>query len=865
MIFEKLCSLRSWKFFKPKASRNDLTDVFKAKYERFKELLDSNTEMSRIMSDIEDKLQGRQIFGMSYVRSQAARAVFHTLRMVKSLDGLSGGKYVMLFRIVEDINARIKDDMARRKESPVAEWILPYSRIGRDMVDWVGGKSANLGEVLNHVGLPVPEGFAITTRAFQYFLEANDLVDEINKRKMELSAEDTESVTLVSEEIQRLIISAPVPEDLRNAILAAYDELAERLQGKGGAPGPNLSMRSSAIGEDSELSYAGQYLSVLNVPRQRLCQTYSYIIASLYTPRAISYRLSKGIRDEDIAMSVACLRMVDSVSSGVSYSRHPFNLLEDHVIITAVPGLGPYAVDGVITPDSYTVSKEAGHAILDTKVPCKPVQLVTNPEGGLKEIPVPPDAQNRSCLTPEQIQTLTGYSIKLENHYGCPQDTEWALDDQGNLLVLQTRPLRLESCATGEQATTPRIEGYPLLVEDGATAQPGIGCGPAFQVHSEEDLSAFPDGAVLIARHSSPKFVIVMQKAQAIVTDSGSVTGHMASLAREFGIPTILDARQAVATIPTGTEITVDAYSGRIYQGKVQELLNLQQPPKKTHMMGTPVYQTLKQVSESILPLHLYDPKSPAFTPENCTSLHDVMRLVHEFSYTQMFQISDILSNEGGGAAKLDAPIPLDLFIIDLGGGLVPGTECRQRVTLASVASVPFRALLEGMTHKDIRYHKPRPVELSGFLSVMGEQMLSNPHGAERFGDRSYAIISDKYINFSSRVGYHYGILDCYCGNTVNKNYISFSFKGGAADDTRRSRRARSIGMILKNLDFSVECVADRVDAKFQKYEASVILEKLDHVGKLLIFTRQMDMLMTSEGAVERMANCFLEGNYHLE
>ena len=155
--------------------------------------------------------------------------------------------------------------------------------------------------------------------------------------------------------------------------------------------------------------------------------------------------MSKGIRDEDIAMSVACIQMVESVASGVAYSRHPFNILEDDVLISAVWGLGPYAVDGVITPDSYKVAKNDALSILATEISHKPVQLVSNPDGGLMELPVEPELQDSPCLTPDQIRLLADYVVKLEKHYGCPQDTEWAVDGKGKLLILQTRPLRLES------------------------------------------------------------------------------------------------------------------------------------------------------------------------------------------------------------------------------------------------------------------------------------------------------------------------------------------------------------------------------------------------------------------------------------
>jgi pyruvate,water dikinase len=200
-----------------------------------------------------------------------------------------------------------------------------------------------------------------------------------------------------------------------------------------------------------------------------------------------------------------------------------------------------------------------------------------------------------------------------------------------------------------------------------------------------------------------------------------------------------------------------------------------------------------------------------------------------------------------------------------LGEGLTGVSENSKKVTVDKIVSVPFRALLKGMLHEDLRFQGPRPIELKGFFSVMSEQMFSNPQAAERFGERTYAIISDKYLNFSSRVGYHYGILDAYCGQSINKNYITFSFKGGAADDVRRNRRARMIASILRTLDFSVEVIADRVDARLKKYEFSVIEEKLDVIGRLLQFTRQMDMLMHSEASVEIIAKKFLAGKYDLE
>jgi len=865
-IMLKLLNIfRKWLTPKPQPSKEDLNEVFRFKYSCFKDLLASNEDNLNIITDIEQKLRGQQIFGMAYVRTVSARTVFHTIRMIKSLNALSGNLYIPLFDSLERINIHIKTELEKKKELPATEFVLPYSRIDKEKVDWVGGKSANLGEVLTRVHLPIPEGFAITVRAFDAFFAHNDLVDEVNKMKMDLDANDPNTMALVSEEIQRLIITAQVPSDLEAAMVSAYEDLGAKAGDKAPEAPLKISMRSSAIGEDEELSHAGQYLSMLNVSADKLVQTYKFIVASLYTPRAISYRLAKGIREEDVIMSVACLRMVESVASGIAYSQHPFNMLDNNILISAVWGLGPYAVGGVITPDTYRVSKDREFRILESKISKKPVQLVCNPDGGLLDVPVPQELQEKPCLSPEQVKTLAEYTLRLETHFKSPQDIEWALDREGRILILQSRPLRLDTLVeAGSEQVMPRLSGYSLLVENGAVAYPGVGCGPAFHVRSEDDLLHFPEGAVLVAKQASPKYVIAMQKAQAIVTDSGSVTGHMASLSREFAVPSVLDAKDATAKIPQGKLITVDAYSGRVYAGKVPELLSLQKA-RESHMQGTPVYETLKKIAEWIIPLTLVDPNAPSFTPQSCKTLHDIMRFVHELSYSEMFKISDIVSNQAGAALKVDAPIPLDLFVIDLGEGLSNLTEENRKVRVEQIASIPFSAVLKGMMHEELRTQAPRPIEFKGLLSVMSEQMFSNPHSAERFGDRSYALISDRYMNFSSRVGYHYSVLDSYCGEAVSKNYITFSFKGGAADDLRRNRRARAISRVLEALDFVVEVKGDMVSGRFQKFDRSATEEKLEMVGRLLQFTRQMDMLMANESSVEFVAKCFLDGNYHCD
>jgi pyruvate,water dikinase len=241
------------------AARGQVLTAVEFKYASFKDLLSSNTELLNIITDFEEKLRGQEFFSMSSVRSQATRAVFHTLKMAKSLDDLSGHHFAILFPIIERLYSRIEEELGECKELTVTEWVLPYSNITKDMVESVGGKNANLGEILNRVRIPIPDGFAVTTAACNYFLEQNDLIEEIKSLRRHLDLHDPQAINNVSQEIQGLITRAPAPVDLAQAILAAYQEMTERIhQGSGGQPKDiRVALRSSAIGEDSQLSYAG--------------------------------------------------------------------------------------------------------------------------------------------------------------------------------------------------------------------------------------------------------------------------------------------------------------------------------------------------------------------------------------------------------------------------------------------------------------------------------------------------------------------------------------------------------------------------------------------------------------------------------
>ncbi|MDL2267296.1 phosphoenolpyruvate synthase [Desulfovibrio sp. OttesenSCG-928-G15] len=836
------------------ADNKAVVKVFRKRYGRFRRLLDANAALAELMAELEDRLGGTTLFGTLYVRTAADKAITLTGKMADSLDAMSNGKYPALRRAVQrianDIRETTQQDAVKQESS--AALVLSLREVNLGMVDTVGGKCANLGEMLNDGGVPVPRGFAVTIAAFHYFFSENKLPEVIEPLLAGLRADDLESLSKTLDHVRGLVENAPLPQALSEA-------LDKALRDEFGDEPVRLSVRSSALAEDGQKSFAGQFLTILNVQREQVEKNYKKVIASIFTPSATLYRLHQGLPYSTSAMAVGCLEMVDAKASGVAYSHDPVNLMQDTLIINAIWGLGKYAVDGVVNPDLWVFSRTEPQELVRRRPGLKDKQLVVSADGELVDAMVPEDAQKQFCLSEEEAGELARYVMRLEEHYGDFQDIEWAKTADDRLVFLQSRPL--DTRFGPSTPKPPKMEQYRLLLEGGDIAYPGIGCGPVVIPRTPEELLAFPKGGVLVAQHSSAEYAAILDKAQAVITRTGGVTGHMATICREYRVPTLLNAPDAMRALEPGMIVTLDAFSGRVYEGEVTELFPLRLTLAPVRLQDTPVFELLRKTAKRILPLHLTDPDAANFSPAGCQTLHDVMRFAHEVSYQEMFAISDSASHAGSVALKLNAPLPIDLHIIDLEGGVRVAAGARS-VKPEEVTCVPLQALLGGMLRPDVLFRKPRPINMGGFMSVMSQQM-ANPRGGDaRFGDKSYAIISDRYMNFSSRVGYHYSVLDAYCGMTVSKNYVSFSFQGGAAGEERRIRRIKAIALVLEELDFAVMMQGDMLKARFQKYPKEDIALRLDQLGRLLQVTRQLDMLMVNNEAIVQFKDDFMNGIY---
>ncbi|MGC8836211.1 MAG: phosphoenolpyruvate synthase [Infirmifilum sp.] len=458
--------------------------------------------------------------------------------------------------------------------------ILWFEELTKEDVPIVGGKNANLGEMIR-AGIPVPPGFAVTAYAYKRFIEEKGIKDkiyEIIRKHVPQGAAKPEDYMEASQEIRKLIESTPMPKDIEEEIRKAYRELSKRV----GKTEEFVAVRSSATAEDlPDASFAGQQETYLNVKGEDdVVEKVRKCWSSLFTPRAIFYRESKGFEHERVLISVAVQKMVNSRSAGVMFTLHPVTGDRNKIVIEGHWGLGESVVSGKVTPDEWVVDKKSMQ-IVERNIVEKRVELVRDPKTGKNiEREIEPERRNAPSLTDEEVLRLAELAVKIEQHYGRPMDIEWAVDRDikfpESVFIVQARPETVWSTRqqTGAETTSVKSVTEAKPVVKGLAASPGVAFGKAKICLTLEDAKTkMQPGDILVTKMTDPDWVPYMKIAAAIVTDEGGMTAHAAIVSRELGIPAIVGTREATKVMVDGKEYTVDAKTGVVYEGRVEELL----------------------------------------------------------------------------------------------------------------------------------------------------------------------------------------------------------------------------------------------------------------------------------------------------
>ena len=817
---------------------------FKIIFADFKKSLELNNQILDLIAEANDKLSGDYIFDEQYIHTTCRELTDLVRELIVIINHLTGQKYSDLFTSFHQIEEEIGAILQGQVLYPVMEYTLPYSAVTRGVLEAVGGKNAHIAEIGSLLELPIPAGFAITTAAFSAFWTENDL-DKTVFPVVEQWEQKKIAVEEAARTIQQLIMTAVVPKKIEKAIVNAAEQIARDAT----ATAPCFAVRSSALGEDEVASFAGQYRSCLNIPLDELPRAYKQVIASLYSPEAMEYRLLKDFRPNEIMMAVACQLMIPAKASGVMYTYDPVRPETETILINSAWGLGEPIVSGQVPTDHFRLNRQAPHALQEMRVVRKEQSMVLQGCGGTGMKSVQEGQRTQPSLNNLQLQQLAETGLQLEKYFKKPQDVEFAIDQDNRLVILQSRQLTLNQERAPRACDLSGVGGkYPILMRGkGVAAMEGIASGPVWLLEEGNDLEDFPMGAILVARHASPQLARVIHKAAGFIANVGSTTGHLATVAREFRVPALFNTETGTSLLQHGQEITLDTECLTVYEGRVQELQYYNFHEDNIEEMYE--YRLLRRILKKIEPLNLFDPNEDNFTPQGCRTYHDLTRFVHEKAVETIIDLNFYHAHQRDTqAGQLLWDYPLDLILIDVGGGIEG--EHHQGIRPEQISSVPMQALLRGMSYPGIWDMSPMKVDFSSFMSSLTRTAATRNTTPKDVG-RNLAVISAEYTNINFRLGYHFTVIDAYISDNILDNHIYFRFSGGVTETNRRSRRTRLLSEILSYYDFLCEQHGDIIVARLKRMDKKSMLKRLFLLGLLVGFTRQLDVKMISNAKID--------------
>jgi pyruvate,water dikinase len=792
------------------------------KYESFKELLRFDAEALDTVAELDMHLFGHDPADQARIRYLCAS-------LAVSVRGMADHLLLMEPSHAPVVQAldRLWDDMSALIEPPKPDLSPPYvipleAAAGQYAV--AGGKAANLATA-RVSGVPTPPGFVITASAFFRYLRDNDLEKTIESLFQSVRLSHQDQIIQVTGEIQELILSAEVPGDIA-------DEIVDAVKGLDLGSGL-LAVRSSALAEDGDISFAGQYASELCVAPEDVLSAYKRVIAGKYCPRAVAYRVWHGLTDNATAMASLVLPMMDARAGGVAYTFDPAgqgsaNSESDSETLGVymVGGMAAELVDGSTTPGRYVLTREEQPRILK-----KYAQA------------------DRAFMPDEAVCELGRWAMHLERLFGQPQDVEWTYGPDG-LRILQTRPLQQDR---DETMIAPEETGSATILASGLScASPGAACG---QVHIERNAGNFwriPQGAVIVTDTLRPALSQFIDRISAIVSRNGSRASHLSSVARERGVPVVVGPADSLTH---GDMVTVDAGAGIIYEGCLSGITERRQ---EQDARTARVREEYVHLIRRTVHLHLVDSEREDFSPQGFRSLHDVIRYCHEKSVEEMFTMVGRQGRGLGRSRRLDTGLPLVMYVLDFGGGLHTDAGKKGSLAIRHITSEPLSALWDGLGDSRVQWD-------TGQLHVDWEEFDRISSGLFRADSRllaSYAIVASDYTHLNIRFGYHFSVVDALCGTSAGANYVKFRFKGGGTGMDQRGYRLAFIARTLTRFGYETRIAGDMLDASCSRLAEAETRDALRVLGLILAVTRVMDVKLSCVDDAERESQAFMQRFY---
>ncbi len=809
-------------------------DSLRHRYRILRRLLAANSEMLEQMSDLEADLAHYDP-GEPPVVHPVLRLLDGSLLLAENLNLLTGVAHRALYAAHAEIEGAVRSTLRSFPAPSALPLTLPLAEAGPARIREVGGKAAGLGPLLAAIPGAIPPGFVVTTAAYRLFLSENRLNEPIRKLFRDLSLITGRRLFQErTREIRALIEGSPVPGRVVEALALGVSLLGE-------GPPERLAVRSSAVGEDGRMSFAGQFETLLGVPPEALAPAYRTILASRFGDHAVLYRLAGGFTEAETPMAVLVMPMLEARAAGVLYTRDPRDETADRMLVNAVAGLADAMVRG----------EAAAWTVLARR--SRPGEFETSSPAGREAEPqasAPP-------LSGGDVRALVEVGLKLEAYRGGPLDIEWVLTREDALRIVQCRPLRTVDGGTAAAAAG---DTAAPLATGGVTIFPGRAVGPVHRARSTEEVLGTPEGAVLVVRQAGPELAAVLPRLAGVVAEQGNPAGHAAALVREFGVPTLFGVEEAEERLGGRAFLSLDATRRLVFEGELWPDVIERVRSRIRHL---PARRLASPLHERILALNLTNPQAVGFRARSCRSVHDIVRFTHEKAVAAMFELGDEVGRQGQRqVCRLETDVPLALAVLDLGGTLPAPALEQRKVRPEEIASAPFQALWRGMNRPGVSWAGRTQISLGGFLSVLGSSLGDARSGAREVGGRNYLMVAPDYVNLNARLAYHFAMVDAFISPVPENNFVNFRFRGGGAGEERRDLRARFLSEVLLRSGFGVDRRGDLVTAWLRRYPRGPSEEALATLGSLMGCARQLDMLMQDETNMHRFTEHFLRGDY---
>lgn len=764
-------------------------------------------------------------------------------RIIGYLETLSGTDSIddtprYLAAIFRSLTRNIREELRPVFRPRTDQIVVQLDVIRLEHARVVGNKAANLATLRREMGLSTPDGFAVTATACIDFINESGLAQFVLSEMAGLDPESPSEIDAAAIRIRARIMAESLPSRIEQALEAGIGRLHR--EGKT----LRLAVRSSAIGEDSETSFAGQYESVLDVAPEDIGHAYKTVLSSAYSTAALSYRLQHGLDDRETPMGVLVLEMVEPVFSGILYTADPVGGDQDRISIASVSGLGEHLMGGEAMPLWSCVLDKTSFRFLEKTCPASSPGFFDEDGEG-------------SAL----VNRLWEASRHIEIFLQRPQDIEWSVDDNGTVYFLQARPLMVaKKGKDGNLDNLAGQDGLSVLVEGGVCASSGIAAGQVLLVLDEELPQVVPEndaGIILVAVNASTNLTPVVGQVSGMITDVGSPASHLGAIAREFGVPALFGTQVATRMLTQGQDVTLWASDRKVFAGIAEKLLRSTRPLRRP-LYASPVHLRVQRVLDQISPLNMIDPNSEEFRLRRCRTIHDIIRFSHEQAVQRMFGFGRI-GDPMPYAVSLQTDIPVSLRVLDLGSGLRTGLTTCSEIGAHDVVSSPFQALWMGLAHPGLNWTDTLVPGASGFLNLKED---TQTRAKDQIEGECYAFISGEYLNLEMRLGRHFATVDSLCGDDQDYNYIQLHFSGGSAPYFGRSLRAQYVSSVLTRLGYSVILKGDLLEASLRRLSRTEALERLDQTGRLLGSTRQLDMALKSPDQVLLLTDDFFEERY---